>query len=282
MKSQDLEEYALSAVAISFIGAGNMARSLISGLLASGVGAGQLRASDPDAAQRAQLTASGITTFESNDAAVTDADVIVLAVKPQVLGAVLVSLDELSPEQLLVSIAAGVDLASLASWSSPAQPIVRCMPNTPALLGAGITALYANEQVTGQQRTLAEKILDAVGKTLWVASEETLDAVTALSGSGPAYYFYLMEAMVDAGIALGLDREMATQLTLETAYGASLMARNGAISPAQLLQNVASPGGTTAAALAILDAADARSTIKKALIGAAKRSSELAKEFGES
>lgn len=259
-----------------------MARSLISGLLASGVPPGQIRASDPDATQRSQLAASGITTTDSNTAAAAEADVIVLAVKPQVLGAALKSLDKLSTEQLLVSIAAGVPLASLASWSSAAQPIVRCMPNTPALVGAGITALYANGNVTAQQCSLAEKILGAVGKTLWVAKEAMLDAVTALSGSGPAYYFYLMEAMVEAGIELGLDRAMATLLTVETAYGASSMARDGKIPPAQLRQNVTSPGGTTAAALSILDAAETRSTIKKALLGAAKRSSELAKEFGES
>jgi len=259
-----------------------MARSLISGLLASGVRPEQLRASDPDPGQRAQLADTGIQTTDSNDEAVAGADVVVLAVKPQVLGAVLKNLNNLATGQLLVSIAAGVPLASLTSWSSIMQPIVRCMPNTPALLGAGMTALYANDKVSAQQRSQAEMILGAAGKTLWVATEDTLDAVTAVSGSGPAYYFYLMEAMVDAGVALGLDREMATLLTLETAYGAGLMARNGATPLAKLRENVSSPGGTTAAALAILDAAELRLTIKNALAGAARRSKELAKEFGES
>jgi pyrroline-5-carboxylate reductase len=154
------------------------------------------------------------------------------------------------------------------------------MPNTPALLGAGISGLFANAAVSAGQRDAAEHILSAAGRTLWVAEEPLLDAVTAVSGSGPAYFFYLMEAMVEAGAQLGLDVEAATALTLETAYGAALMARAGKDSPAQLRRNVTSPGGTTERALSILEEADARAIIRRALTGAAERSRELAEEFG--
>ncbi len=267
---------------ITFIGAGNMARSLISGLLASGHPAAALRAADPQEAQRTLTAELGLVVGDDNEAAVRGADVVVLAVKPQVLGKVLEELEGLTAKQLIVSIAAGVSLESLERWCPPRQPIVRCMPNTPALLGAGITALYANKQVNEAQRHSAAGLLDAVGKTLWVSEEQQLDAVTAVSGSGPAYFFYLMEAMIDAGVALGLDRADAEQLTLETAYGAARMARETGTAPAELRRNVTSPGGTTQRALETLEAGGVRQAINDALAGAATRSRELAKEFGQS
>jgi pyrroline-5-carboxylate reductase len=267
---------------IAFIGAGNMASSLISGLIASGRDPANISASDPAAAQLQRLEALGVVTFAENDEAVSGAELIVLAVKPQVLGAVLAKLTVLTPDQLIVSIAAGVPIASLQSWTEPAQAIVRCMPNTPALLGAGITALFANALATAEQRALAEAVLAAAGKTLWVETEALLDAVTAVSGSGPAYFFYLMEAMVEAGVALGLDAQTARTLTIETAYGAALMAREGGAEPARLRANVTSPGGTTERALSILDAAGSRGIINAALVGAADRARELAVEFGSS
>lgn len=269
----------MSKQTIAFIGAGNMARSLITGLVRSGHPADRIRASDPMIAQLEAVRSMGIITVGSNSQAVEDAEVVVLAVKPQVLGEVLSGL-KLSESQLLVSIAAGVPLQSLEAWSSANQPIVRCMPNTPALLGAGISGLFPNPAVSKAQRGAAEAILGAAGKTIWVGTEALLDAVTAVSGSGPAYFFYLMEAMVEAGINLGLDRDTATALTLETAYGAALMAKEGELSPAQLRTNVTSPGGTTERALSILDAAGSRAVIERALAGAAQRSRELAEEFG--
>jgi pyrroline-5-carboxylate reductase len=265
---------------IAFIGAGNMASSLISGLIAQGHSAANIRASDPDAAQLGKLDALGIKTCPTNDEAVAAADLVVLAVKPQVLGTVLEELTTLTAEQLLISIAAGVPVASLQAWTRPDQAVVRCMPNTPALLSAGITALYANTRTTSTQRALAETVLAAAGKTLWVDEESLLDAVTAVSGSGPAYFFYLMEAMVDAGVALGLDAQTAATLTIETAYGAALMAREPGAEPAVLRANVTSPGGTTQRALSILEAADSRGIINAALAGAAERARELAIEFG--
>ena len=265
---------------IAFIGAGNMASSLINGLIASGRQPANISASDPAADQLDKLHALGVVTCATNDDAVRGAELVVLAVKPQVLQAVLADLTELGCNQLIVSIAAGVPISSLQSWTRPDQAIVRCMPNTPALLGAGITALFANEQATDDQRALAEAVLAAAGKTLWVQAEALLDAVTAVSGSGPAYFFYLMEAMIEAGVALGLDERTAKTLTIETAYGAALMAREGTAPPARLRANVTSPGGTTERALSILEAADSRGIINAALAGAAERSRELAAESG--
>jgi pyrroline-5-carboxylate reductase len=266
---------------IAFVGGGNMARSLISGLLSGGAAAEQIAVSDPIAAQRELLAELGVRVFADNEAALTGVEVVVLAVKPQVFGEVLKSLP-LKPSQLLVSIAAGVPIAAMRDWSSPEQPIVRCMPNTPALLGAGITALFASETVDDAGRAQAEAILSAAGRTLWVDEEVKLDAVTAVSGSGPAYFFYLMESMIEAGLEQGLDAETATVLTLETAYGAALMARERTDTPAELRANVTSPGGTTAAAIGALDDAGASATIRCALAAAGARSKTLAEEFGNS
>jgi len=265
---------------ISFIGAGNMARSLVSGLLRNGHPADAISAADPMPGQREQLAGLGITVHADNDTAARGADVIVLAVKPQVLKRVLEAMT-LDPGQLVVSIAAGVNLESLARWMGPSQPIVRCMPNTPALLGAGVTALFPNERVTAAQRDQAEAVLAAAGRTLWVSEESLLDAVTAVSGSGPAYFFYLMESMIEAGKRLGLDADTATLLTLETAYGAALMAREGSDSPATLREKVTSPGGTTERALSILDAAGTRESLVRAVEGAAEKARELAQESGQ-
>lgn len=266
---------------IAFIGGGNMARSLITGLLGAGTDPERITVSDPMPAQRELLAELGVRTTDDNGAAVAGADTIVLAVKPQVLGAVLKALP-IEPDQLLVSIAAGVPIEAIQTWTRPGQPIVRCMPNTPALLGAGITALYAGEAVDEAGLARAEQILAAAGRTLRVNEESKLDAVTAVSGSGPAYFFYLMEAMIEAGIGQGLDAETATVLTLETAYGAALMARERTSTPAELRANVTSPGGTTAAAIAALDAADSAATIRAALDAARDRAQALAREFGKS
>lgn len=266
---------------IAFIGAGNMARSLISGLLATGYRVDAIHASDPSPEQREAIAQLGIQVHEDNAVALKDASVVVLAVKPQVMSQVVTPLP-LQAQQLVISIAAGVPIASLERWTTPTQPIVRCMPNTPALLRAGITGLYANNAVSDAHRKRAEDILGAAGETVWVTEEGQLDAVTAVSGSGPAYFFYLMEAMIAAGESLGLSREIAAQLTLETAYGAALMARQPGADPAVLRRNVTSPGGTTERALNILEAADTRKTIAAAVEGAALRAAELAREFGES
>ena len=256
-----------------------MARSLVSGLLAAGWEASGIRVSEPLEKQRRLFAKLSIDTLVSNDDAIEGAEVVLLAVKPQVLGEVLRSVHTLAPTQLLISIAAGVPVGALRRWTHPQQPIVRCMPNTPALLRAGITGMYADESVSAHQRALAEQVLGAAGRTLWVAEEAQLDAVTAVSGSGPAYFFYLMEAMVDAGVGVGLDRDTATLLTLETAYGAALMARAGNSPPAELRANVTSPGGTTAAALEVLmeETAGLPALMRRAVAAAASRSRDLAR-----
>ncbi|MGA0839591.1 MAG: pyrroline-5-carboxylate reductase [Pseudomonadales bacterium] len=263
---------------IACIGAGNMAQSLLRGLLASGHPANRLRASDPVETLRDRMTALGVATFADNAAAIANADVIVLAVKPQVLRAVCTPL-QITEQQLVISIAAGVPLASIERWTGSTS-IVRCMPNTPALLQAGITGLYAGARVSAADRARAAHVLGAVGRTLWVEQESALDAVTAVSGSGPAYFFHLMEAMIDGGVALGLDRATAAALTLETAYGAALMARQPGADAATLRQQVTSPGGTTQHALEVMFADDLADTMKRALAAAAERSRELAEEFG--
>ncbi|NVZ79319.1 pyrroline-5-carboxylate reductase, partial [Pseudomonas gingeri] len=210
---------------ITFIGAGNMAASLIGGLRAEGLDAALIRASDPGAETRTRVQAEhGIEVFADNAEAIEGADVVVLAVKPQAMKAVCEALrPHLKPHQLVVSIAAGITCASMNNWLG-AQPIVRCMPNTPALLRKGVSGLFATGQVSAGQRQQAQTLLSAVGTALWLDEEQQLDAVTAVSGSGPAYFFLLIEAMTAAGEKLGLSREVATQLSQQTALGAAHMA----------------------------------------------------------
>jgi pyrroline-5-carboxylate reductase len=275
------EERLTMADKIAFIGAGNMAKSLVGGLLRHGYPPASIVAADPDASQRFGMAALGVEVFDSNEKAVGDAASIVLAVKPQVMQGVVQSLKAaLRTDQLLISIAAGVPSTAIARWAPQDIGIVRCMPNTPALYGVGVTALFANKCVTAQQIAAAEAILSAAGHVIRVAHESALDAVTAVSGSGPAYFFYLMEAMIDAGVALGLDAETARTLTLKTAYGAAVMANESADVPAQLRRNVTSPGGTTERASAVLDEGRCKSLIERAVQAAAQRSVELATEFG--
>lgn len=263
---------------IAAIGAGNMAYCLISGLVRSGVPASRLRAADVIATQLERHAALGVATYSDNGAAIDGADIVLLSVKPQVLQGVLKSMP-VKPSQLLISIAAGIPLRTLHAGTSPEQPIVRCMPNTPALVGAGVSGLFANPFVTPAMREQAEALLGSVGKVVWLPDEAGIDAVTAVSGSGPAYFFYLMEAMIRAGTELGLDRQTATILTLETAWGAARLARESTDEPAVLRANVTSPGGTTARALSIMDEAKMGDAIVRALHGAATRSAELARDF---
>ena len=267
-------------MSIAFIGAGNMAGSLVNGLIESGTSPSEIAAADPIAKQLEKLSVLGVVTAANNDQAIKAVDVIVLAVKPQVIGQVLEALSGLTPNQLIISIVAGIDLRSLETWLPANQPIVRCMPNTPALLGAGMTGLFANSRVTDQQKALATHILEAVGEVAWVSKEAHLDAVTAVSGSGPAYFFLLMENMIAAGQKLGLDAELSKKLTEQTAFGAALMAQKSNVDPGTLRKNVTSPRGTTEAALNLMLAQDFPATVIDALSAAEKRAKELAVEFG--
>ena len=267
---------------IAFIGAGNMAASLIGGLLAQGIPASHIRASDPGAEQRAKIASEhGIALFADNTEAILDADVIVLATKPQVLKDVCLALaPSLQDGQLLVSIAAGISCASLGNWLG-ARPIVRCMPNTPALLRQGVSGLYANAEVNPAQRELAEQLLAAVGMALWLENEQQIDAVTAVSGSGPAYFFLLIEAMSAAGEQLGLPKAIAAQMTLQTALGAAHMAVASDVDAAELRRRVTSPNGTTEAAINTFQAGGFAELVEQALSAAAKRSAELAEQLGK-
>jgi pyrroline-5-carboxylate reductase len=274
----------MSTPRIAFIGGGNMAASLIGGLRAQGTPASAICASDPGADKRIELEAAhGIETFADNGQAVAGADVVLLAVKPQMMQSVCRELaTHLQSNQLIVSIAAGISCASLQEWlgaqTSPA--IVRCMPNTPSLLRQGVSGLYANNQVTDTQKQQAEQLLSAVGLALWLDKESLIDAVTAVSGSGPAYFFLMIEAMTAAGEQLGLPRETAAQLTLQTALGAARMACEGDVGAPELRRRVTSPNGTTEAAIKAFQAGGFETLVTQAMNAAAQRSAELAEQLG--
>ena len=271
----------MSKTRIAFIGAGNMAASLIGGLRAKGLEAAQIRASDPGEETRARVSAEhGIEVFADNAQAVEGADVVVLAVKPQAMKAVCEAIRPyLKPGQLVVSIAAGITCASMNNWLG-AQPIVRCMPNTPALLRQGVSGLFATAEVTAEQRQQAQELLSAVGIALWLNEEQQLDAVTAVSGSGPAYFFLLIEAMTAAGVKLGLPADIAAQLTLQTALGAAHMAVSSDVDAAELRRRVTSPAGTTEAAIKSFQANGFEALVEQALGAAAHRSAEMAEQLG--
>jgi pyrroline-5-carboxylate reductase len=269
---------------VGFIGAGNMARSLASGLLNNGWGKDDIVVSDPDPEQRRTIaSALGLKTFANNPDAAALAEILVLAVKPQLLGAVATALAQTVQKKrpLIISIAAGVRIEDLARWLGNDLPIVRVMPNTAALIGSGASGLYANERVSEVMRDQAESILRAVGVATWVSEEYLLDVVTALSGSGPAYFFLVMEAMEQAAIESGLDPAQARLLTLETAYGAAKMALEGHEEPAQLRRRVTSPGGTTERAVKVLEEGGLRNLFKEAMQAATRRAQEVADMFGK-
>ncbi len=269
---------------IAFIGAGNMGRAIIGGLVNDGYPSELITAADPEAeAAAAPLAGYGVGVGADNHAAVAGADIVVLSIKPQVMAGVCRDLAAaLAPGTLVVSIAAGIRLASLQAWLGDTVQLVRAMPNTPALIGCGAAALAAGARVTDEQRSQAENVLRAVGLTVWLDEEAQIDAVTALSGSGPAYFFLLMETLQQAGEGLGLDEEQTRMLTLQTALGAARLALEAGTDPGVLRRQVTSPGGTTEAALAVLTGAGLDETVARALTAARDRSIALADEFGNS
>jgi pyrroline-5-carboxylate reductase len=270
----------MTSKTIAFIGGGNMAASLIGGLVADGYEPKRIWVADPDAEKLATLAARfRIQSAGDNQQAVARADVVVLAVKPQVLHQVAQALAPLVQKQrpLVISIAAGVRESALQSWLGKDVALIRSMPNTPAMLQSGATALHAGKGVSQEQKNLAESILRAVGLTRWVEEEQQMDAVTALSGSGPAYFFLVMEAMEKAGLELGLPAETTRLLTLQTALGAARMAIESSDSPAALRQRVTSPGGTTEKALEVLNKGGLPELFRRALEQARDRSIELSK-----
>lgn len=272
----------MSTATIGFIGGGNMAASIIGGLLTSGVDARQLRAGDPSQESLDRLASLGpITTSQDNLDIIPGCDVLVMAVKPQLMKVVCAGIADTvqASKPLIISIAAGVTSDSLNQWLGGNLAIVRCMPNTPALLRCGATGLFANTAVSEIQRQQAQQILDAVGLALWVEQESELDAVTAVSGSGPAYFFLMMEAMQASGEALGLNPDVAKQLSQQTALGAARMALESDVDVAELRRRVTSPKGTTERAITIFEDGGFRALVQQALQGAADRADELGREL---
>ena len=266
---------------ICFIGGGNMAQALIGGLISRGLPPTRITVSDPVEKVRLLLAEKDVCVTDDNLAAIRDANIVLFAVKPQVLASVLKPLKGLFEGKLVMSIVAGAEIATITTLLATDR-IVRVMPNTPALVQTGAHGLYATDAVDSKDRELASQVLAATGLTLWVNSEAQIDAVTAVSGSGPAYFFYMMESMIRAGKNLGLDEKVATALTLQTALGAAQMAITSSNTPAELRKNVTSPNGTTQAALEVFDRAQISQNIQAALAAAQKRSQELAQELSES
>jgi len=268
---------------LAFIGGGNMAAALIGGLTKRGLASGRIVVADPSVEQLDRLVRDyGVERAADNAAAARGAEVVVLAVKPQQMRAASLALSPhlADARPLVISVAAGIPHAALARWFGAQTPVVRTMPNRPALNGFGATGLYAPPSVKAAYRALAESIMASVSATVWVEHESQMDTVTALSGSGPAYFFLFMEALEAAAHERGLPTDIAHKLTLETAFGAAQMARQSTESLAVLREQVTSKGGTTAAALEVLDAAGLRAIVAHAVAAADRRSAELAAEFG--
>jgi pyrroline-5-carboxylate reductase len=268
---------------IGFIGGGNMAAAIVRGLVAAGVSPRQISVTDPQPAARERISAiaAGIATGTDNAAVAATADVLVLAVKPQVLAEVCATLAPArKPGQLVVSIAAGVRLSSLAAWLGADTPLVRAMPNQPALVGAGITALVAPPGVTAGDRARAAAVLEAAGSVVWLDDESLMDAVTAVSGSGPAYFYLLTELLAAAGRVVGLPPELAATLARQTAFGAGRTLAETGQDAAALRAAVTSPGGTTAAALAEFERSGLADIVNRAVTAARDRGVELGRPSG--
>ena len=268
---------------IAFIGGGNMASSIIGGMLANGFQPEQICVGNRGAekCQRLQQT-YGIATTSDNHAAVAAADIVVMAVKPQVMGAVITDLTRsISPEAVVVSVAAGIQLSNLEDWLGEDRAVVRVMPNTPSMIRCGAAGLFANTLVSDMQKASVEAIFNAVGISCWVDDEAQIDAVTAVSGSGPAYFFLMMETMQKVGQELGLSEQVARELTIQTALGAAKMASTSEHNTTDLRLQVSSPGGTTRAAIAKFQSLDVEDTYRQAMEAARDRAREMAAEFGE-
>ncbi len=267
---------------IAFIGGGNMARSLIGGLVGRGHAPDRIAVSEPLASTREALARDfGIRPEASSERAAVGAAVVVLAVKPLVMREACAEIAPIvaASRPLLLSIAAGIRVAQIEAWTDRAAAVVRAMPNTPALIGAGIAGLYANANATPAQREQAQSVLTTTGEVVWIADEGLMDVVTAVSGSGPAYFFLLMEALEQAAVAQGLPADTARALVLQTALGAARMASEAGEAPAALRERVTSPGGTTQAALEMLEGGGLRRLVAEAIARATRRGQELSDHY---
>ena len=269
---------------ISFIGGGNMAQALISGLVSCGVKPSLITVADPSSEAREQLAAKGLNTVDPTadaKAAVIDADIVVLAVKPQVMKAVVSSFSDVLDKQLVISVAAGLSTELLSDMLGGYDNIVRAMPNTPAMIQMGATGLYGTDNISAEQKQLATAVMEASGLVIWVDNEEHMHAVTAVSGSAPAYMFYFIEAMVDGAVALGLDKEHASALAMQTMLGAAKMAMGSEDAPSELRRKVTSPNGTTQAAIESMQANDIGRQIGEAMQACYDRSQALSEEMSK-
>ncbi|MGP5439774.1 pyrroline-5-carboxylate reductase [Psychrobacter faecalis] len=269
---------------ISFIGGGNMAQALISGLISCGVKPSLITVADPSSDAREQLAAKGLNTVDPTadaKAAVIGADIVVLAVKPQVMKVVVSGFADVLDTQLVISVAAGLSTALLSNMLGGYSNIVRAMPNTPAMIQMGATGLYGTDNISAEQKQLATAVMEASGLVMWVDNEEHMHAVTAVSGSAPAYMFYFIEAMVDGGVALGLDKEQASALAMQTMLGAAKMALGSEDAPSELRRKVTSPNGTTQAAIESMQANDISRQIVEAMQACADRSQALSEEMSK-
>jgi len=268
-------------VKIAFLGGGNMASALVGGMIAKGSDPRSISVIEMSPAAREKLGARyPIHVSTAPDAVMQRADVLVLAVKPQDMKRALASISGFSKEKLVISVAAGITLKSLSPWLGGHRKIVRCMPNTPALIGAGITGLYASPEVSSEEKKQAENILSAVGEVVWMPEERLLDPITAVSASGPAYVFWFIEQLAASAEKLGIPREAALKLAKQTVLGAAQLASQSAESPETLRKNVTSKGGTTEAALKVFDEAKLAEHFSRAVAAASKRGEEMGREFG--
>jgi pyrroline-5-carboxylate reductase len=270
----------ISALQIAFIGGGNMASAIIGGLIKRGMAPGQIQVVEPFADQAAQLQSQfGVRVMAGAHASLGSAALVVWAVKPQVFSQAAAGVRTHTPTALHLSVAAGIRSDSIARWLG-SERVVRAMPNTPALIGLGMTALLARPAVTATDRLIVEAVVQTTGDHLWLTQEEQLDAVTALSGSGPAYVFYFMEAMREAGIGMGLDAAQAYQLAVATFIGAGELAKASPEPPEVLRQRVTSQGGTTYAALIAMEDSGVKPAFIAAMQAAQARAQEMGEEFG--
>lgn len=276
----------MNKTSIAFIGGGNMATALIAGLKAKGQASEQLHVIETDEPKRQHFAEQGLKAYDANDftqvkIALQQADVVILAVKPQVLKDVLLPLKDIWDNQLVISIAAGIGTDSLKTWLGDRVKLVRAMPNTPAMIQMGATGLFASEGVSEQDKATAEQVMKATGLVLWVDDEALLHAVTAVSGSAPAYFFYLLENMIKAGEQFGLTNQQATALAMQTALGSAQMALTSHDSPAELRRQVTSPNGTTQAAIEVMDKQAMNDTIVTAMQACVTRSQQISESFGK-
>ena len=269
---------------ISFIGGGNMAQALISGLVGCGIKPNLITVADPSSDIREQLAAKGLNTVDpmaDAKAAVVGADIVVLAVKPQMMKVVVGAFADALDNQLVISVAAGLSTDLLSSMLGGYSNIVRAMPNTPSMIQMGATGLYGTDNISAEQKALATAVMEASGLVMWVDDEEHMHAVTAVSGSAPAYMFYFIESMVDGAVALGLDKEQASVLAMQTMLGAAKMALNSEDTPAELRRKVTSPNGTTQAAVESMQANEIGRQIGEAMQACYDRSQALSEEMSK-